>query len=52
MPEFAYRVIDTDGREKGGRISAANDSAARERLEKQRLYVISVGSVKNDEAKS
>ena len=42
MPEFAYRAIDPDGREKRGRISAANDDAARERLGRVRLYVVEV----------
>jgi general secretion pathway protein F len=42
MPDFAYRAIDVDGREKNGRISAANDDAARERLSQMRLYVVSV----------
>ena len=42
MPEFAYRAIDPDGREKRGRISATNDDAARERLGRVRLYVVEV----------
>ncbi len=42
MPEFAYRAIDPDGREKRGRISAANDDAARQRLGQMRLYVVQV----------
>jgi general secretion pathway protein F len=42
MPSFAYRAIDTDGRERKGSISAANDDAARNRLVGMRLYVVSV----------
>lgn len=43
MAEFSYHVIDTNGREKRGRINAANDQAARARLEQQRLYVVGLG---------
>jgi general secretion pathway protein F len=43
MAEFSYHAIDPNGREKRGRISAANDGAARQRLEQQRFYVVSVG---------
>ena len=42
MPEFAYHAIDPDGREQRGRIAAANDDAARERLTSKRLYIVSV----------
>jgi general secretion pathway protein F len=42
MPNYAYRAIDPDGREKKGRISGANDSAVRDRLQGMRLYVVSV----------
>ena len=42
MPEFAYRAIDPDGQEKRGRISAANNEAARERLGRVRLYAVEV----------
>lgn len=42
MPDFAYHAIDAEGREKNGRISAANDDAARERLSGMRLYVVSM----------
>lgn len=42
MPRYAYRVIDRDGQEKNGRLFAANDSAARSRLEGMRLYVVSM----------
>ena len=43
MPEFAYLVIDREGREKRGRIQAANDAGAKARLEGQQLYVVEVG---------
>ncbi len=42
MPEFAYHAIDPDGREQRGRIAAANDDAARERLSSKNLYIVSV----------
>lgn len=42
MPEFAYHAIDPDGREQRGRIAAANDDAARERLVSKKLYIVSV----------
>lgn len=43
MPEYAYLAIDRDGREKRGRIDAANDAGAKARLEGQKLYVVEVG---------
>ena len=42
MPEFAYHAIDPDGREQRGRITAANDDAARDRLTSKNLYIVSV----------
>lgn len=42
MPEFAYHAIDPDGRERRGRISAANDELAREALVSKKLYIVSV----------
>ncbi len=42
MPDFAYHAIDPEGREKRGRIKAANDDIARERLISQKLYIVSV----------
>jgi general secretion pathway protein F len=42
MPEFAYHAIDPDGRERRGRISAANDDLAREALVSKKLYIVSV----------
>lgn len=42
MPEFAYHAIDSDGREQRGRIAAANDDAARDRLTSKNLYIVSV----------
>ena len=42
MPEFAYHAIDPDGREQRGRIAAANDDVARDRLTSKNLYIVSV----------
>lgn len=42
MPDFAWRGIDVEGRERTGRVAAANDAAARARLARQRLYIIAV----------
>ncbi len=42
MPDFAYHAIDPDGREKRGRIAAANDDVVRERLTLRKLYIVSV----------
>jgi len=42
MPEFAYHAIDPDGRERRGRISAANDDLAREALVLKKLYIVNV----------
>ena len=42
MPEFAYHAIDPDGRERRGRISAANDDMAREQLVSKKLYIVTV----------
>jgi general secretion pathway protein F len=42
MPDFAFHAIDPDGREKRGRIAAANDDGARDALVRRNLYVVSV----------
>ena len=42
MPDFAWRGIDVEGRERTGRVAAANDAAARARLTRQRLHIIAV----------
>ncbi len=42
MPDFAYHAIDPEGREKRGRIAAANDDGAREALARKKLYVVRV----------
>ena len=42
MPDFAYHAIDPEGREKRGRIAAANDDGAREALAQKKLYVVRV----------
>ena len=41
MPDFAYVALDPAGKERRGRISAANDDAARERLTGRSFYVVS-----------
>jgi len=40
MPDFAYHAIDSEGREKRGRIAAANDEGARAALAQRKLYVV------------
>ncbi len=42
MPDFAYHAIDPEGREKRGRIVAANDDGARQALIQKKLYIVSV----------
>ena len=42
MPDFAYHAIDPEGREKRGRIVAANDDGARQALTQKKLYIVSV----------
>ncbi len=42
MPDFAYHAIDPEGREKRGRIAAANDDGARSALTERKLYVVSI----------
>ena len=42
MPDFAYHAIDPEGREKRGRIMAANDVGARAVLTEKKLYIVSV----------
>jgi general secretion pathway protein F len=42
MPDFAWHAIDVEGREKRGRIAAANDQAVRDRLTRQRLHVVAI----------
>jgi len=42
MPDFAYHAIDPEGREKRGRIAAANDDGARDALTQKKLYIVSV----------
>ncbi len=41
MPDFAYVALDPAGKERRGRISAANDDAARERPTERSFYVVS-----------
>lgn len=40
MPEFAYQVIDTLGRDKTGKVYAADDAAARALLTRKNYYVV------------
>ncbi len=42
MPDFRWHAIDVEGREKRGRIAAANDQAVRDRLVRQRLHVVAI----------
>jgi len=42
MPKFAWRAIDVEGRDKTGNIDAADVDAARARLVRQRLHVVSI----------
>ncbi|TSB04293.1 type II secretion system inner membrane protein GspF [Sphingorhabdus contaminans] len=44
MPEFAYQVIDTLGRDIKGKIHAADDEAARAALAKKSYYVVKLDS--------
>lgn len=44
MPEFAYQVIDTLGRDIKGKIHAADDEAARAALANKRYYVVKLDS--------
>lgn len=41
MPDFAFVALDPAGKERRGRISAANDDAARSRLSERSFYVVS-----------
>lgn len=47
MPSFAYHAIDPQGREKRGRIDAANDTLAQDRLREMRLYVVAVSPARH-----
>ncbi|WP_324809110.1 type II secretion system inner membrane protein GspF [Sphingomonas sp. LY29] len=42
MPEYAYFAVDPEGRERRGRLKAANDAAARANLEAKRFHVVRV----------
>jgi general secretion pathway protein F len=46
MADFAYHIIDPQGREKHGRINAVNQDAARSRLEEQHFFVVAVDAAK------
>ncbi len=43
MTQFDYVALDVSGREKRGRVPAANVEEARQRLAAKKLYVVSVG---------
>lgn len=43
MPDFAYTVIDPNGREKRGKLKADTAADARARLEERRLFVVKMG---------
>ena len=45
MPNFAYKVIDPDGREKTGKLKAKSDDAARAELVERHFYVVDVAPV-------
>ena len=42
MADFAYTAIDTRGQERRGHVAADSLDAARARLDRQRLYVVSI----------
>lgn len=42
MADFAWRAIDAAGRERSGRMAAANENDARTRLEQRKFYVVAI----------
>ena len=54
MPEFAYRAVDPKGREKTGKLAAANNDEARAKLTNRNFYVVSVEQLQggNDDRKA
>jgi general secretion pathway protein F len=42
MPEFAYVGLDTAGRERRGQVRADTSEAARDQLQRRRLYVVRI----------
>jgi general secretion pathway protein F len=50
MPDFAYRAIDPSGDQKLGRVIAANENDARQRLERKQLYILDLGEANGDHA--
>lgn len=50
MPEFAYVVIDPEGRERRGRLKAPSAEGARATLEGRRLFVVRMGEAGADQA--
>jgi general secretion pathway protein F len=43
VADFAYRAIDQAGQQRSGRLAAANENDARDKLEKKRFYVLELG---------
>lgn len=43
MSDFDYRVIDVAGKERRGRIAAANVEEAREALKRKKLHIVEIG---------
>ena len=42
MADFAWRAIDPAGRERSGRMAAANENDARNKLEQRKFYVVAI----------
>ncbi len=52
MAEFEYVAIDPKGREKSGRLTAANDVDGRRKLEGQKLFVVKIGPATESPARA
>ena len=42
MPDYRYVAIDPQGRERKGRLTAANDDAARADLMRRKFHIVAV----------
>jgi general secretion pathway protein F len=42
MPDYRYVAIDSQGRERKGRLAAANDDAARADLVRRKFHIVAV----------
>ena len=42
MADFAWRAIDPAGRERSGRLAAANENDVRDQLERRKFYVVAI----------